>query len=167
VNTLWGILRATHVVLALVWIGAQVFVAFLDPRTRAGAQGGGRVMIALRQRRFRPTMLPVGAVTILTGLVLYGQMLAASPSGWAHWRHVIIIGIGGLAGIAALAMGVFISRPVYRQLIASSGAGAGGSQAVAQEAQLEGLRDRLRKTARWIALLLVAAALTMSLAPFA
>jgi hypothetical protein len=163
---LWMIVRAVHVVLAMIWTGAQVFVAFFDRRVRA-APSGGRVMVALQQRRYRPTMLPVGAITILTGLALYGRMAAASSLGWVVSPHAIVLLIGGLAGIAALAMGWFVSRPSFERLIALSTAPPGGTQKPEQQAELEGLRRRLRHTARWIAVLLLGAMLTMSLAPFA
>ncbi len=161
------IVRVAHIVLALLWTGAQVFVAFLDPRVRAAGPSGGRVMLALQQRRYRPTMLPVGAVTVLTGLALYGWMAASSAPRWAGSHHAIVLAIGGLAGIAALALGWFVSRPGFQRLSALTTTLAGGAATPEQQAELEGLRERLRRTARWIAALLLAALLTMSLAPFA
>jgi hypothetical protein len=162
---LWMIVRVAHIVLAMIWTGAQVFVAFFDRRLRP-APSGGRVMVALQQRRYRPTMLPVGAITILTGFALYGRTATASLS-WAGLSHAIVLGIGALAGIAALAVGWFVSRPTFQRLIALSTAVPGGTQTPEQQAELEGLRRRLRHLARWIAVLLLGAMLTMSLAPFA
>ena len=124
-------------------------------------------MLALQQRRYRPTMLPVGAITLLTGVVLFARMAASSPRGWALSAHALVLAIGGLAGIAALAMGWFVSRPAFQRLIALSTAAGGGTQTPDQQAELEGLRQRLRHAARGIAALLVGSMLTMSLAPFA
>jgi hypothetical protein len=124
------------------------------------------VMLALQQRRYRPRMLTVGAITILTGLALYGRMAAASGLAWAGWHHAMTLGIGALAGIAALAMGWFVSRPAFQQLSALTAALAGGAGTPEQQAELDGLRDRLRRAARWIAGLVLFALLTMSLARY-
>jgi len=159
------ILRAAHIMLALIWTGAQIFVAVF--RLRATGLSGGRVMQALQLRRYRPALLPVGAITVLTGLVLYGRMVVSSRSGWLLSGPAILFAIGGLAGIAALVSGWFVSRPAYQRLITLATALAGGTQTPEQQGELEGLRHRLRRTARWIAVLLLAATLTMSLAPFA
>jgi hypothetical protein len=161
----WLILRAAHIVLALIWTGAQIFVAFF--RLRATGLSGGRVMQALQLRRYRPTLLLVGAITVFTGLVLYGRMVVSSPSGWRLSGPAILFAMGGLAGIAALGSGWFVSRPAYQRLITLATALAGGTPTPEQQGELGRLRDRLRSTARWVAVLLLASVLTMSLAPFA
>jgi hypothetical protein len=162
-----GIVRAAHVVLALVWTGSQFYVAFLDRGVRAAGPSGGRVMLALQARRYRPTMLPVGAITIVTGLALYGWMAASSGPRWAGSHSAIALGIGGLAGIAALAIGLFVSRPMFQRLSALTTTLAGGTATPEQQAELDRLRHGLRRAARGIAALLLAALLIMALAPFA
>jgi uncharacterized membrane protein len=160
------IVRAVHVVLAVFWAGTVFFVAtFLDPSVRAAGPAGARVMQALQQRRFTPTIITAGAITLLTGLALYGRMAAVSPA-WARSPIGMMLGFGALAGVAALATGVLVSRPTFRRMSALIASSPESGPTGDQQAEVDRLRGRLRLALRWTAGFLLVAVLAMALARY-
>jgi uncharacterized membrane protein len=157
------VVRAVHVGLGVFWAGTMLFVAtFLDPGVRASGPEGGRVMQALQRRRYLQTMLTVGTLTVLSGLVLYWRMSGGNPPGWMRSRYGMTLSIGALAGIGALGIGWFVSRPTFRRL----GALTATPPSPDQQAEIQRLHDRLTGAVRWVAVLLSVAVLTMALARF-
>ena len=98
--------RVLHVLLAAVWIGSTVFIAFqLMPAMKQAGPAGGQIMAVLNRRSLPAYMASLGGITVLTGIYLFWRFtggfspeISGSPSG-------IVYSIGGLAGVLALIIG--------------------------------------------------------------
>jgi len=163
------LLRALHVVLGVFWAGTLFFVVlFLDPGVRASGPEGGRVMQALQQRHYLAVMITVGAVTLLSGLLLLSRIPGGFSIAWASSRMGFILWTGAAAGIIAFCIGFFVSRPTLARMgtVSAALASAGGPPDPAKLAELQGLRDRMTLAARLVAALLFLCILCMALARY-
>ncbi len=164
------ILRFLHVVGGFLWAGSTFFiVAFGLPAIRAAGPGGQDFMRALTQRtRYSLAMGIAGGVTVAAGVLLYGYDSAWFRSGWAASGMGITLGIGGLAGIAAYAVGALVvARASVRlgalgQLIAAGG----GPPTPEQAAQIGALQGRIVRGTQWNAALMAVAVIAMGIARY-
>jgi uncharacterized membrane protein len=158
----YAFLILLHVFFAILWGGGAIALAFfVIPSVLEAGPGGGAVMAGILKRRF-PVLMTVSAVVVLvTGLRLY--MLQFSMV-WFGTPRGLALTLGGLLGLGAFALGVFVQRPTAGRLGALSAelGAAGGPPTPAQAAELQALRQRLGKTARLTAWHLIVAALLMA-----
>jgi hypothetical protein len=162
--------RILHVGLGVFWAGTIFFVVFLlEPSVRSVGPDGARVMQAL-QKRGMLTILPVVAVlTILSGAFLYWHLFRdfgvegiTTPFGTA-------LTIGGVASLVAFGQGFFLMRPAtlrVGKLSASLGTTPDAGEREAIQAEIAELKTRSRTHARWVALWLGVAVVTMAVARY-
>ena len=116
----WIVLRLVHVLGGAFWLGAVLTnFAFVQPAVLGSGPDGQRVMVhVLRDRRFLDVVLGAALLTGAAGGILFWRdtngldpalVLGASSVGFA---------VGGLAGLLALLLFVFIGYPNTRRLIA-------------------------------------------------
>jgi uncharacterized membrane protein len=100
------LIRAAHVLLAAIWVGATMFISFfLMPALQESGASAAPVMGALMRRKLHAFMASLGGITVLTGVYLYYVFtggFAPAVSGSMAGR---VVGAGGLAGIIALIIG--------------------------------------------------------------
>lgn len=162
------VLRILHIGLGVFWAGTVFFVvSFLEPTVRGAGPAGGAIMAGLQRRRFLNVLPAVGLLTILTGLTLYmllwGGSGAATPAG-------MTLGVGGITAILALFVGWFFMRPAQ---LAAGRLGASlremteGPERLAAVADLDRLQRRVRRSARWVAILLAVTVVAMAVGRYA
>jgi hypothetical protein len=169
-RTIMIVLRLIHIVGGAFWVGAVVLVAaFVFPAVRTAGVQGGRVMQEITQRRRLPVYMNVAAaLTVLSGLTMYGRMAAATNGAWAETRFGMTIGFGALATILAAVIGGAVVGRAGRKLgkLGESVQAAGGPPSSEQAAQMEMLQARLGRGLRVVAGLLVIAVGLMAVARY-
>jgi hypothetical protein len=156
------ILVFLHVLCGIFWAGAGIVLGlFVVPSVmEAGPQAGG-VMLGIARRRLPMVMTVLGAIVVLTGLRLY--MLRFSPA-WLSTPNGIVLTVGGVLGLGAFAIGVFVQRPAAMRMgvLAAEIARAGGTPDPARAAEVQALRAKLGRAATLTALHLLGAATLMA-----
>ena len=111
-TVLFLLLRAAHVLLAAIWVGATVFTTMLlMPAVQDSGPAGGQVVGALMRRKMPAFMAALGGTTVLTGLYLYYRFTGGFDPALSGSMGARVFGAGGLAGILALIIGgAVISR---------------------------------------------------------
>lgn len=164
------VLRLVHVVFGALWVGMAVFTAiFLMPAVQEVGPGGGKVMAAL-QRRGIMTVMPVLALgTLVTGLWLYWRVSAGLQSAYLTSGPGAAFGLGGLAALAAYAMGMLTMRPAMMRVADLSqrlGEAATDADRTRVATEIQRLRVRASLTGRLVAWLLVFSVSAMAVARY-
>ena len=103
---LFLLVRAAHVLLAALWVGAVGFVTFfLMPALTESGPAGGTVMGALARRKIHAFMASIGGVTVLTGFYLYYRFTGGFDPTLSGSRGAMVFGFGGICGTIALIIG--------------------------------------------------------------
>jgi len=162
--------RILHVGLGVFWAGSVFFlVFFLEPSVRSAGPEGGRVMQALQAKGFL-TVMPVAAVlTILSGAYLFGRYLGELGVGWVGTPYGGALAVGGASSLLAFVQGFFFMRPASLRagkLGARLGTVSDATEREGILAEMEVQKSRTRTHARWIALWLAVAVLTMAVARY-
>lgn len=99
-------LRALHVLIGAVWIGAVAMTSlFVMPAMQDAGAGAGPVIGALMRRKIHAFMASIGGLTVLTGLYLYYRFTGGFDPALSGTRAAMVFGTGGIAGLIALIIG--------------------------------------------------------------
>ena len=168
-NLLLVALRLAHVVLGALWVGMIVFTAiFLTPAIQEAGPDGAKVMAAL-QRRGIMTVLPIFAFgTLISGIWLYWRVSGGFQAGYLTSPAGLAFGLGGVAAVAAYAIGLTVMRPAMLRAVALGQAPvpATPEEGARRAAEIQRLRARGTGAGRWVAELLVAAVAAMAIARY-
>lgn len=169
-QTLTLVLRFVHIVGGVFWVGAVfLMVGFIFPTVRATGPQGGRFMQELMQRRRLSVYMNAAAgLTMLSGFILYGRLIAATDGAWAGTRTGMALGIGGLATvIAAIIGGSIIGRGGQRLgKLGEAIQASGGPPSPEQAAEMSRLQARMGGAMRVVAGLLLVAVTSMAIARY-
>ena len=112
------LLRIVHIVSAVFWGGAVIFVAgFMLPSVRAAGPAGAPIMRQLVQVRRLPLWLMTAMIrTLLSGISLYWRDSDGFRSAWLASGPGRAFGLGGLLGILAAGLGMAVNTPTARRL---------------------------------------------------
>jgi uncharacterized membrane protein len=165
----WMVLfRLLHILAGVFWVGSVfLFVFFVQPGAAAIAPAGAPFMAELLgKRRFVDRMIALGLTTIAAGLVMYWIDWHDFPSfgDWFDTTFGLALTIGGLCAIAALTVGVLVTRPGVQRMLAlgRQAAEAGGPPSPEIAAQIGALQQRLKVAGRISFALLVVAVMLMA-----
>lgn len=162
--------RILHVGFGVFWAGTIFFLVFLlEPSVRSVGPEGGRVMGALQRRGFLTIMPLVAGLTILSGAFLYWRVLGGLGLERISTPFGTALTIGGIASLLAFGQGFFLMRPASLRigaLSASMGNATDDAERDTFLAEIAGLKARSRTHARWVALWLGIAVLTMAMARY-
>jgi uncharacterized membrane protein len=160
------VLRAAHVLLAALWLGAAFMLSvFVMPAVRDIGPGGGQLMQTLQRRKLHAFMALAAVLTVLTGLWLYWRFTAGlteevilSPGGLAF-------GIGGVCGLLAMILGGAILGRGFARIVALGEHATAGPEAerATHMHDIETLRQRLSVAGKLILLLMVLALVLMAI----
>jgi len=158
-------LRAAHVLLAAVWVGATVFMSFLlMPVIENSGPAGGQLMQGLERKGMTAFFAALGGTTVLTGIYLFWRFTGGFDPEVSRSHAGMAFGIGGIAGIFAVIIGGSVIGRSSRKLLAlmeqlpkASEAQKGG---LLREA--DGLRQRMKSFGVIVLLLQVIALLLMA-----
>ncbi len=159
--------RILHIVTGVAWAGSVfLFVVLVQPSAGAvGPAAGPFMMELLGRRKLVAWLISLGGTTVAAGLLLY----------WRDWHDYGGLGdfvstgfglsltIGAVAAVAALAVGVFGTRPNVARALALMAAAPEGLTPE-EQAGLGRIQLRLKLLARTSLGLLVVAVLGMATA---
>jgi uncharacterized membrane protein len=158
--------RLLHVLLGVFWTGTLIFSAlFLLPAIRDAGPDGAKVAAGLLRRRFLDVLPTAAILTVLSGFWLYWRVSAGFSPAYMRSPAGMAYGLGGLAAVAALGLGLVVVRPSMLRAAALSQAAvtaSSGEREVAA-ATAQALRMRAAAAGKIVAGLLVVAAGTMAL----
>ena len=156
-------LRLVHIVSGVLWVGAATMLtAYVLPAARS-SDSGLRFLRELIWVRNLPRYLNVAlALSVVTGLILYGNLVLLMHGAWAKSRHGIVLGIGGMSAIIAAAIATFLAAPaIHRALeLADKKLSPTETMAPANEAALNRALRRYA-IAMWVVVALLLAAASM------
>src|SRR5215467_2277437 len=99
-------LRAVHVLLPAVGIGATVFTSILlMPGIEGWGAIGGQLMQNLEKKGMTPFFAALGGTTVLTGIYLYWHFTGGFDPEVSRSHAGMAFGIGGLCGLLAVIIG--------------------------------------------------------------
>lgn len=106
------ILRLTHILAGMFWVGATLTATFyLGPTLEATGEAGQKVMQHLvRNSRLLTALTAAGILTVLAGYSLYWLDSDGFSSAWIHSGPGIGFAIGGAAGLLGLIFRVLANR---------------------------------------------------------
>jgi uncharacterized membrane protein len=163
------VLRVIHIFSGVIWFGAAyVNVFFLQPTVQAtGAEGQKVIQYQTQHTRFTITIYPSATLTLLSGIILYGILFGFRPavlsSGYGLW-----ISIGGLTGLIAWFVVMFVVRGITGRMQAIGGAiqSQGTPPSADQTEQLKSLSIRLVRMGRYGLVFLTIALMGMAIAQY-
>jgi uncharacterized membrane protein len=159
----YHVLLFLHVLSAIVWAGGVITLSFfIVPSVLDAGPAGGAVMAQVTKRKMPTVLITAAIVVVITGLRLY---MKAFVPGWLATPHGIVLTLGAILGLGGFVIGVFVQRPLVDRLtaLAAKVAASGAPPTAAQAAELQSMRDRLRRIARITGLHLLGAATLMSI----
>lgn len=166
-DTLQITLRILHIFGAVLWAGSVFFLdRFLGPAVLGSGPDGGKVLRNMVMRtRFMLAMPASGAITIITGFLLFAKDSMGVP-GFAASATGIVYSVGALAGLLAGALGGHVNHRLGRKMFALGTAidAAGGTATAAQQAEMTATVEALVRSSRQVAFLLAVALAAMAAA---
>ena len=170
-HSMFIVVRLIHIVVAVCWAGAVVFIAgFLLPTMKAVGHAAGPVMAHLTQVKKLPAFLMSGAiVTILSGVTLFWyDSVGFASDQWMHSGPGLAFSVGGTIGIIVGILGLVVNSPTAKKLgeLGAAVRASGASPSAAQAAEMARLQNRLAGAMKVAAILLVIAAAAMAVARY-
>lgn len=164
------VLRLTHILSAVVWVGGVfTLAAFIDPAIRATAPAGEQVMQHMVTKGRLATVLAAAAgLTVLAGGLMYWRDSGGLQLIWISTRTGLAFTLGAIFGILGLIVGVALTRPIGVRL-ATLGAqvqASGKLPTPEQVAELTALSARLSTLTRWTVVIVFAALSFMATARY-
>jgi hypothetical protein len=165
-TVLFLLVRAAHVLIAALWIGAVgVTTLYVMPALNDAGPSAGPVLAAIMRRKLPVYMASIGGLTVLTGIYLYYRFTGGFDPALSGTRAAMVFGAGGVAGIIALIIGgAVVSRNVKN--MASLGArlaAATDADRGALLSQMTAARERAATASRIVLALQVVAIVLMAI----
>jgi uncharacterized membrane protein len=158
-------IRAAHVLVAALWIGATVFSsALLMPAIDAAGGNGGQLMMRLNRRGFPVYMSAIATTTLASGLYLFWRFTGGFDTSVTASHAGLAFAIGGGAGILAGIIGGAVVARSAKRLVRLSGATTIADDHVhrALLAEIAGIKRRIRLGTRVVVGLQTVALVFMS-----
>ena len=164
------VLRVVHILSAVIWAGTAIFLAaFLEPALRASGPAGAMVMLSLFKRKVF-SIIPIFAVaSVLSGAWMFWTDSNGFDSLWMGSPTGIGLSVGATFGVLALLVGLTVLGPTGNALGPLIEEAVKTPEGPARDAimrKIGPLRDRLRLGGRLTAVLVVCAAIVMSVARY-
>ena len=164
-TVLFLLIRAAHVLLAALWVGATFFITyFLFPTLQETGPAGGPIMGALMRRKLPAFQASLGGITVLTGFYLYYRFTGGFDATLSGTRPAMVFGTGGLCGLAALIIGGAVVSKNARKMseLGVRLATASDAERPALAAQMATHRSRASAAARIVIILQMIAVVLMA-----
>lgn len=164
-NDFFVSLRAAHILLAALWLGAAFLLSmFVMPALRDVGPAGGQLMVTLEKRKLHAFMALTAVLTVLTGIWLYWVFTAGLQAQVMFSPGGLAFGIGGLCGLLAMILGgAIMGRGMARMTaIGAQMASASEAERASHMQEMAALRGRLSLASKFILLLMIVALLLMA-----
>lgn len=164
--------RIVHILAGVAWVGSVfLFVVYLQPSAAAiGPAAAPFLGELLGRRRLVDGIVGMATVTVAGGIFLYWRDWHAYGSfgNWIGSAFGAVLTVGAVASIAALAIGVSVTRPNVLRLMAlgRQAAESGGPPSPEVAAEMGAIQARLKLFARLSLGLLAIAVLAMATARY-
>lgn len=161
------ILRLLHIVCAIFWAGSVMYLAlFIIPTVKALGPDGGKFMQQLSMTNKMPLVMTLaGTITVVGGILLLERISGGFQADYFGTPHGIVLSIGATFAIIGYFIGLLVNKPTVEK-IAKIGALAKGNPTPEQMQELQQLRKKLFSAVNYTALLLLGAAIFMSIARY-
>lgn len=163
------LLRITHILCGVLWVGAAFFnLMFLQPSVRAtGAEGAALNRYLVQKTRMTSYVYAVATLTFLAGLALF-YILSGFRVSFFTSGYGIVLTIGSLAGIISWIMVVVVVRGIFGQMgeIGSAIQTQGGKPTPEQAGQMGKLVARLSAFGNYTLVLMLIAVVSMAAARY-
>jgi uncharacterized membrane protein len=162
------ILRLIHIVGGVIWVGSVFFfVVFISPVIAASGAEGGRMMMRIAGSKYPPVISAIAGITILAGARLY-MINMAGGEGWASTPEAMTYGLGAVAAVLSLVLGLTMQKPAGARMaaLAKEVEAGGGVPTPAQAAAIGETRTKLMSTGKLILGLLMIATICMAAARY-
>lgn len=159
-------IRAAHVLLATLWVGATFFITyFLFPSLQETGPSGGPMMAALMRRKLPAFQAALGGITVLTGFYLYYRFTSGFDPVVSGSRAAMVFGTGGICGLLALVIGgAVVSRNAKKMSEIGTRIGAAAdAERPALAALMAAHRSRASTAARVVIVLQMIAVVLMAI----
>lgn len=164
-SSLFLTLRAAHILLAALWLGAAFLLSiFVMPAVRDAGPAGGQVLSTLHRRKLHVFMASAALLTVVSGIWLYWLFTAGLQEGLIFSAGGLAFGIGGLCGLLAMILGgAVMGRGMARMTAIGERTGSMSEpERAAQMEEIAALRRRLGFAGKAILVLMVIALLLMA-----
>ncbi len=158
-------LRAAHILLAALWLGAAFLLSmFVMPAVREVGPAGGQFMATLQKRKLHAFMAGTALLTVLSGIWLYWIFTAGLQKEAMFSAGGLAFGIGGLCGLLAMILGGAVLGRGFAQMVkmGERAAVSSDTERAAQMQEMDALRQRLSLASKFVLLLMIAALLLMA-----
>ena len=135
------LLRITHIVAGVVWVGGTLIMTFfVGPTVGAIGEPGQKFMgYLMNNLKFSNRMATASGLTILAGFILYA-LDARAGSAWMRSNFAIGLGIGAVFALIGFFSGMMIGRNIKEMV--QLGAQIQGKPSPDQLAQLQAVQKR-------------------------
>jgi len=161
-------LNLVHIVASAFWAGSALLLTFfIMPAVSAAGQPGATVIQKLTQEtRFPLFMALGGALTVLSGLVMYWLVSGGLSSAWLSSAHGIAITVGAVAGICGAIVGGAVGGRASKHLdgLMAERRAAGKPPTAEQQVEIERMQATMRKGSLAGSLFILIALMGMALA---
>ena len=164
-NDFFVSLRAVHILLAALWLGAAFLLSvFVLPAVRDAGPAGGQLMATLQKRKLHAFMGASATLTVLTGLWLYWVFTAGLQQQVMFSAGGLAFGVGGLCGLLAMILGGAIMGRGFARMttLGAQMASASEAERASHIQEMAALRGRLGFAGKLILLLMIVALLLMA-----
>lgn len=162
------ILRVVHILGGTFWVGAAVFMSFfLIPAAAQAGAAGSQVMANLQKRKFMVILPIIAVLTILSGFRLMQIVSGGFAPGYFRTGSGHAYSISAVFAIAALLIGVIVSRPAHQKLAKLSLAAV--SDKTSKEliqSEIKKLHTRATNSSAAATMLVILSALGMAIARY-
>ena len=167
------VFRIVHIGAGVAWVGAIfLLVVYVQPSAAAIAPAGAPFMAELLgKRRVVDGIIASAAISVVGGLILYWRDWhdTGSFGDWIGTSFGAMLTVGAVAALAALGIGVFVTRPNVMRMLAlgrRAAEEATGEPDPAIAAEIGAIQRRLKTFARSSLGLLVLSVLAMATARY-
>jgi hypothetical protein len=151
-----------HVFFGIIWAGGGVIAGlFILPSVLEAGPAGGMVMAGVARRKLPLLFIIAASIVLLTGVRLYMMRFTTD---WFVTKEGLALTLGALLAVGAFVMGVVVQKPTVERLgkLSAQIAASGAPPTAAQAADLQALRQKLRRIGALTGWHLLAAALLMA-----
>lgn len=141
------VLRITHILAGIMWVGAGLFMVFIIAPTMQKMRNGEIIQNILTHSRYSVYMSVSAGLTVLAGILLYVHVYSAD---WLSTAPGIVLTIGAVAGILAAGHGGMALAPTQAKLAALGQeiAAGGGRPSESQVVALNELQAKITQHGR-------------------
>jgi hypothetical protein len=161
------VMRLLHIFCGVFWVGTIFFYAlFLLPRVKQAGPLGAQFMQRLSQPPLTDTLSLAAGLVVLSGVLLYWRDSGGLQAAWMRTGPGMALTLGGIVGIGAASIGIFVSRPTVNRMgvLGREIAAASGQPTPSQLSEMQALSVRLERALYRTAYLLVPSLIAMAVA---